>query len=204
MDERLLTYFSGSLVGFDLPTLERHPDTVYGLTKDLELSYFNPAWFEFAEENEGEPTISSKFTLGTPIESCLLGPAHEAYSRIYEEVLETGKARHVEYECSSPAKLRIFTNSTYPLKNGEGLVVINRIRRLENHDRIAVPEHLLIESDYRFHTGLVHQCCNCRCIQRVDDETKWEWIPQWVSKIPRNSSHTICPICFDYYWKFGN
>lgn len=201
MNKRITAQFKQNLVGFNLSTLEKHPDSIYGLSKDLLLSYFNPSWFKFADENNGEPILSETYPLGTPIEKCLLGDINPFYMENYSKVLKSGKVWHHEYECSSANEMRIYTKSTYPLKNNEGLVVVNRIRKKSSMTRTSVPESSFNGEHYTHSSGFIHQCCNCRCIQRVDDENIWEWIEEWVIKIPDNASHSICPVCFDYYWK---
>ena len=60
--------FLSKLDGFDFETLENCPHSIFGLSKDLQLIYFNKAWFDFAKQNNGEPGISNRFQLGTPIE----------------------------------------------------------------------------------------------------------------------------------------
>jgi len=53
--------FIENLVGFDFETLENHPDSVYGLSKDLTLSYFNPAWFKFSMKIMVNPRLQRIF-----------------------------------------------------------------------------------------------------------------------------------------------
>lgn len=48
--------FTDLLNGFNLDTLENDPNSIYGLSKQLTSNYLNPGWFDFARENEGEPS----------------------------------------------------------------------------------------------------------------------------------------------------
>ena len=49
--------------------------------------------------------------------------------------------------------------------------------------------------------GILHQCSHCRRVQNLVAEGAWDWVPEWVEEIPRNTSHTICPPCFEYYYR---
>ena len=42
-----------------LESLDSHPSTVYGLDSEFNISYLNPAWFKFAEENGNNLFVSS-------------------------------------------------------------------------------------------------------------------------------------------------
>ncbi len=203
METKLKLEFEENLKGFDMNTLEELPDTIYGLNKDLLLAYYNPGWHKFSKENNEEPNLSEDYPIGTPIEKCLLGEMKSFYIENYKKVLKSGKVWHHEYECSSPKEMRIFTQSTYPLRNKEGLVIVNRLRKVGPINRPLISEKEFNLNDYTHDTGFIHQCSNCRCIQRVDDERIWEWIEKWVIKFPENTSHSICQTCFDYYWKYS-
>ena len=63
------------LDSFNLETLEKDSNPIFGLSADLTLNYLNPAWFAFAAENEGEPAISQRFHLGAGIGVAMIGSA---------------------------------------------------------------------------------------------------------------------------------
>jgi hypothetical protein len=71
---------------------------------------------------------------------------------------------------------------------------------MDKIDRKAFDAHT---SNYLQSTGFINQCSNCRHCQRVGQEEIWEWILEWVERKPDNLSHSICPTCFDYYWKYS-
>jgi len=126
--ERYCKDFPSKLSGIDFNTLEESKDSVYGLSKELNLIYFNPGWIFFAEENGAEERILKEFPLGTPFIKAIDGKKiREFYVQIYKSVLNLGKPWHQEYECSSEDELRFYRQSVYPLKDGEGLIVINRL-----------------------------------------------------------------------------
>lgn len=100
--------FISKLAGFDFETLENSPHSIFGLSKDLELIYFNKAWFDFAQLNNGEPEISDHFKIGTPIEISISGVLKEYYIAQYKKIINDVKAWKHEYECSSSEVFRLF------------------------------------------------------------------------------------------------
>lgn len=195
--------FRDNLEGFDFQTLEDSPDSIFALSPSLELIYFNTAWFDFAKENNGEPKISVNFPLGTLIERAISGPFADFYINKFREVLLNGEVWSHEYECSSIDKYRVFQMITYPLRNGRGLIVVNtlKIERMRGSSQVTVESPN--PNDYIQQTGWFTQCSNCRRTQRTANSPIWDWVPCWVDEMPSNTSHSICPICYDYYWKYA-
>lgn len=195
--------FPDLLIGLDLETLEKSRACVFAVDKNLCLSYFNPAWYVFASENRGQPVISGNFPLGTPVLDAISGDLKEFYRKNLQQVFDKGEVWHHEYECSSPDSFRVFAQSVYPLKNSEGLVFVNQLRIerpiSDEGRRIGKPD----VQTYLQDSGYINQCSNCRCVQRVDENEVWDWVTDWVESSPHETSHTICPVCFDYYWKYG-
>ncbi len=201
--ERYKKDFPSKLKGIDLKTLEISSHSIYGLSKDLNLIFVNPGWIRFAKENDvGENTLN-KFPLGTSILKAIGGKkVKDFYAQNYKRVLTTGEVWHHEYECSSNNEFRRFHQGTYPLKNGEGLIIINTLVVKLPMDQIDRKAYEAIEKRYVQSTGFITQCSNCRHCQRVDQPEIWDWVPAWVEKMPDNCSHSICPTCFDYHWKY--
>ena len=191
--------FTSLLGGIDIETLESNPNTVYGLSRDLILNYFNPGWFKFGRENNGEPAISERFVLGTFIGDAITGDARDYYLDAFNQVLQTGKVWHHEYECSSPHLLRKFYQTVYPLYKHNGLVIVNSLVNEEPHDVVERKPFEAIEAVYRQLNGLITQCCNCRRVKRVDNPEVWDWVPSWVKKLPEKTSHTFCAVCSEFY-----
>lgn len=189
--------FISKLVEIDFETLEKDPHSIYAIDENFNLIYFNEAYFQFARENEGEPQITNNYSLGSNVLKAINGDIKKMYSQLLVEVLATGKSKNLSYECSSVKKYRLFMQKLYPLKNTKGVVILNSLqveREIEN-------EPSLLEKNYLQETGFINQCSNCRRTQSVIDLNKWDWVPDYISTMPKNMSHTICPICFDYYWK---
>ncbi len=189
-------------VGFDLETLNNSKDIIYALSKKLQIIYYNPSWLQFAKENGADLEQLNKYCINSPISKAIPKIFRKYYLSKFKECLVTGKIWRFDYECSSAEIYRTFNQITYPLKNGEGLIVVNRLRvemPMSKTNRISKKA---LENTYLHDTGFINQCSNCRCIQSVDDVEVWNWVPDWVKEFHPKTSHTICPVCFDYYWKY--
>ncbi|MBC7962985.1 MAG: hypothetical protein H7Y05_08580 [Steroidobacteraceae bacterium] len=194
--------FSALLNGFKLETLENDPNSIYGLSVGLALNYLNAGWFDFAKENQGEPAISERFVLGTYIGDAMSGSVRDYYLEAFQNVLQTGKVWHHDYECSSPEKFRIYHQSVYPLYNRQGLIIVNSLVKehpLETDSRTPCQP---IRNLYTQETGFITQCSNCRRVQLATRQDVWDWVPAWVEQMPENTSHGLCQICFEYYYEF--
>lgn len=189
--------------GFELETLEEDAHSICVLSDDLTLIYLNPAWSRFGREHGQENTAGVCCGLGTNLASILPEPLRDFYVTAYRQTLATGEAWHHDYECSSPELFRLYHQAVYPLHNGKGLLVINSLCEERPHcdDR---PAHAPDPSIYRSPTtGLVTQCCHCRRVQRLAEPAYWDWVPAWVAQMPVNTTSGLCPICYEYYWKYG-
>ena len=200
--ERFHEDFASLLNGFNLETLEKDANPIFGLSADLTLNYLNPAWFTFAAENEGEPAISDRFHLGTDIGVAMIGSARDYYLDIFQKIIQTGEVWHHDYECSSPEKFRIYHQAVYPLYNRCGLISVNSLVKEEPHGESSRKTCPPIVKIYTQDTGFITQCSNCRRAQRATQPEVWDWVPAWVARIPKNCSHSFCPICFEYYYLF--
>ena len=194
--------FSTLLDGFYLETLENDPNSIFGLATDLTLNYLNPGWFNFARDNDGEPAISARFILGSYIGDAMAGPARGYYLEIFQGILATGKVWHHDYECSSPEKYRIYHQSVYPLYKKNGLIIVNSLVKEQPHDARTRKPRSPVKENYLQETGFITQCSNCRRVQRASRQDVWDWVPAWIKKMPENTSHTFCPICYEYYYEF--
>ena len=193
--------FPDLLQGFELGTLERDAHVIYALSADLELIYFNPAWFRFARENHGEPAISQRFGLGTPAEDFLPAVVRDFYQNAYREALRTGEVWHHDYECSTPTRYRLYHQTSYPFHNGAGLLLVHSLCEERPHQAAYRPPQPPDTQTYRSRaTGLVTQCCNCRRIQRPLEPVRWDWVPAWVERMPERTTSGLCPLCYEYYW----
>ncbi len=193
---RYLNTFVDILDKIDFDTIENSPHSIYAISKKFELIYLNQGWFNFAKENNGEPDISEKFKIGTSIFKGIKGIVSEYYYDKYSTILKTLKPWSHEYQCSSNELYREFLQNVYPLKKGEGLLIVNSLKIEEPHE--VLTSH---NNSYLQENGFIVQCCNCRKTQKADDHDIWDWVPHYIEKMPPNVSHSICPVCFDYYYK---
>jgi hypothetical protein len=200
--KRFYEDFHVLLNGFNFETLENDSNSIFGLSTDLTFNYLNPAWFSFSEKNEGEPAISERFGLGTHIGDALSGSARDYYLDIFQRVLQKGEVWHHDYECSSPKKFRLYHQSVYPLYNRSGLVIVNSLVTEQPFDESLRRSYPPIMNLYTQETGFIIQCSNCRRVQRAPKQDVWDWVPVWIENMPENTSHSICPICFEYYYEF--
>jgi len=195
--------FPDLIQGFELATLDKDPHTIFALSPDLTFIYFNPAWFRFAADNHGEPALSRKFRLGTTFAAALPPVLHDFYIEAYTRVVDTGKPWQHEYECSSPERFRVYHQTVYPFRNGQGLLVVNSLCEERGHINDYRPPHPPDAGVYRSReTGLITQCCNCRRTQRCGEPERWDWVPAWVARMPHKTTSGLCQLCYEYYWKY--
>lgn len=196
---RVTPAFVATLDKFELSTLEHEAGAVYALDSELRLCYFNPAWFRFAHDNQGEPAISTRFALGTSLADAISGPLQAFYLQAYRQVLDDGATWEHDYECSSAILLRRFHQKSYPLARRQGIIIINNlmIEQVHPDGDDSTPD----ESLYRDSHGLLTQCSHCRRVQRTTQPEHWDWVPAWVARQPPRTSHSLCQPCYDYYYR---
>lgn len=194
--------FLASLDRFSLETLEQEKGSVYAIDSRLRIIYQNPAWFIFAAENGGEPAISSRFRLGCSLGDAIQGPLHEFYVRHYLAALHSKQSWKHDYECSSESEFRLYHQESFPIANHQALVIINSLKVYHPHLYDSAASAGADESSYRNEHGFITQCSHCRRVQRPENPEQWDWVAEWVSRIPPNTSHSLCRPCFDYYFRF--
>ena len=193
--------FPEKLKGVDFQTLEDDPSTIFALSKKLTLTYLNPAWFTFAEVNHGEPDISERFPVGTHIADAMSEPFRDFYINLYQDLLAREEVWEHDYECSTPEAYRVFHETAYPLHDLEGILVVSSLLLEEEHadtERVSMPP---VIEHYRLANGTITQCSYCRRFQRATTLDVWDWVPDWITHPPHKVSHSLCRICFDYYFK---
>lgn len=193
--------FISKLEGIKFDTLEQSPHTIFGLSPELKFIYFNKAWFHFAQQNNGEPGITKRFSLDTPFEAGVSGLLKEYYINSYKEVLKEMEVWNHEYECSSATNYRLYHLNAYPLKNKQGIIVVNSLQIDRIIDESFRKISTLSIDNYINLYGLINQCSNCRKTKRKNPSEFWDWVPTLVEEFYPNISHSVCPICYDYYWK---
>lgn len=188
--------FETELTGFAFDTLERDAHSVFALSADLELTYFNPAYGRFTVDNGFAAGL--RFPLGRRLLDFIRGPQRAHCEESFRRVLATGTPWHHEYDCHSGGEFREFFQGVYPREDRNGLVVVNSLKVSRPMGEVASPA---LEGEYLQPSGSLTQCGNCRRTQRNDESSIWDWVPAWVSAMPSHTSHSLCPTCFDYYWK---
>lgn len=201
--ERFAAGFEDKLVGIDLETLEQSTRTICCVDRKLNINHVNPSWVTFALSNGANEANLNKVLLGSSITQAIGGrKIRDFYVQNYTRILDTGEVWRHDYECSTHHEYRLFSQIAYPLKDGEGLIIINSLKVNFPMDQTGRKAHKAIEEYYTQSTGFIVQCTNCRHTLRADDSNAWDWVPEWVERMPKNCNHTICPTCFDYYWKY--
>lgn len=203
-NKRFIPDFPLKLKGIDFETLEKDENSIYGLSKEMKFIYFNPGFIQFSRSNDIEGNLINNLPLGIPVSKILAGEKiSEFYIQNFKRIIATGEIWHHEYECSSADEFRIYRQTTYPLKDGEILIIINKLIVVQPIESTGRETNDADPKRYVQSSGFITQCGNCRHIQRTDQSEIWDWVPAWAEKIPEGTSHSICPICFDYYWKYG-
>jgi hypothetical protein len=192
--------FRRLLDGHNTDEIEEYGSTIYGAWPDLTHAYFNPAWSRFAEANRGEPDVSQKWGLGCHILDAIGEPLRSYYDQAWKKCLQEKKPWEHRYECSSADVYRLLHMTCYPLANGNGLLVVNATVVEHPQDSQERPPHRADAAAYLDANGVIHQCMHCRKVQCHDAQDRWDWIPGWVERSPMFASHTLCPICLDYYY----
>lgn len=184
---------------FKLQSLEAYRNTIYVLSSELRMLYFNPGWIRFYEKNnDGIPPTGAK--IGDHVLDAMRGPEKHYYEELFLKALNEKVTLEHYYECNTPDLLRIYVQEIHPLDEGEGLLVENHIRlemEMEEAGRMA---QKLLNERYLNADGYYTQCSNCRKTQRAMPSGEWDRVPTLVEKMPPNVSHSICPLCFDRYW----
>ncbi len=201
LPQRIAAPFDAQLDRFSLQTLEQERGAIYALDRDLRLCYLNPAWYTFAWDNQGEPDISQRFPVGTPLTAAIQGPLRDFYADAYRQVLHDGQVWEHNYECASDTIFRRFHQRAYPIDGGHAVVVVNNLVVSHPYQQEHGPTTAPNESSYRNSDGLIVQCSHCRRVQHADSPDRWDWVPAWVAKIPPRTSHSLCYPCYEYFYR---
>ncbi|XOV91079.1 MAG: hypothetical protein ACFHWX_12800 [Bacteroidota bacterium] len=200
---RYASDFQERLTKFDFNTLEESVDTIYALNSNLEFIYFNPQYIKFAQENGFKGDILEKFPIGSSIGQVLKGDVlREFYLQNYQKSLSENVPWTFEYKCSTPSIFRAYQQRTYPIVESECIVILNSLIAERPIREVFTHDHEPNEEIYLQTNGLIYQCSNCRRTQQSKDSEKWDWVSKYIEKMSLKISHGICPLCFDYYWKY--
>ena len=177
-------------------TLRADSAVCYLLDSDLNIAYANPAWDQFARDNDGSQ-LTADTVIGTNIFEVIPTVLRPFYTRVFEQVRSTAVVWQHIYECSGPERFRKF-----------------RMRlHLMDPDWLMVSNTLLVEEDlgwkapasdyiYRNRRGLIVMCAHCRSSQRIDDPRQWDFCSAHL-KVPPASLGVhagLCPTCRGYFY----
>lgn len=101
------------------------------------------------------------------------------------------------YECSSPTIFRKFMMHVFPLKKTPGLLVVNSLCVERPHE---ASHESPCGAGYRSSHGVVVMCSHCRRTKRSESSDHWDWVPEYVERLPPNTSHGLCNLCLEYYY----
>ncbi|WP_273274936.1 hypothetical protein [Maribacter polysiphoniae] len=192
--------FLDKIKGFNLQVLENSKYPIYALSKELKFIYFNPAWSHFAKDNQFEGRALKNLSLGSPYLKSIKGVWLKLYfQKNYKKVIRTGETWHHEYQCSSNEFYRFYHQTAYPLLDKSGVLIVNTEVFKLPMDQMNIKTFEVIIERYTQPNNRINQCSNCRHTQRADEPDLWDWVPNWVEKLPINSNLSICPTCKHLY-----
>jgi PAS domain-containing protein len=184
---------------FDYPSsvVEAEAGVIFCLDPDLTITYCNPAWDRFAEENGG-PGLR----LPAPIGRCILdyigGPDRDYFEKQYKRTLKQSEIWERDYECSSKTLYRKFRLRAVPMQKNRGLFVMNFLRVEHPHE---VQPCLRLDDFYRDSRGLIRMCASCRrTCRNAPGGDVWDWVPDYVDSLPFQTTHGICGPCQELYY----
>lgn len=189
--------FAKRLAAYDIPDLDARADTVYALSGDRRLVYVNPAWRTFALAN-GARWAAGEWGLGASYDAALPEVLRRFYADLFARARREGAPVDHDYECSSARRHRRMRMRVYPLAP-EGWLVVNAIVAESDHPGPASPPSI---PGYVDAHGLVVMCAHCRRVRRVDraDGERWDWVPEWVARMPERTSHSLCGPCLAHHY----
>jgi len=201
---RLDRAFRNRLPDFDFESLHDSDDVVYGAWSDGRLTYTNNGWDRFATENEA-PRLNRGWPLGRSIWDVIPEPLLPFYRDGWEWALASGSPWGHTYECSSEDITRIYRMTVMGLPDVGAVLVVNAL--VASLESSAAPAERRIALDaageeaYRDENGLITQCSHCRRVQHPSSTDRWDWVPAWVHRSPRDTTHGLCGVCFAYHYR---
>ena len=186
------------LFPFKFATLDDEASTIYGLTGELRICYVNRAWTAFARANGASWADDARWGVGANWMDAMPSALRPAYERLFHRARNEQIVVDHEYECSSPTTLRRYQMRIHPCASGAFLVV-NALVAASPLVRAASEP---VENLYRDTRGIITQCCHCRCVRSASGQPQyeWNWVPDFVTRPPANTSHGLCGLCFSYYY----
>ena len=186
---------------FEKKAFEDYPGTIFCLDENLTICYVNKGWTRFATENGGAESVLKNFSLGSNFADAIKGELKEPMVEKFKLCLTEKKPWIHDYECSSETQYRLMRQFVYPAYQNTRLIVVNVLSIEAPIGEVKSQPWNPDQELYLMNSGFFTQCTNCRCTQRNDNSNQWDWVPQYVHQMPPNTSHSICPVCFELFWK---
>lgn len=192
--------FAPLLRPFDPAALETHAGSILGLWPNDAIAYLNPAWYQFAYENGGEPGVSTRWDLGATMTSAISTTLLPFYVAAMGACRRRQKPWEHSYECSSPDVFRQFRMKMYPLSPAGEVLIVHSLASERAHAESTGETRAKSADTYLNDFGLLDQCAHCRRFRHQKISNRWDWISEWVRNRPSTVSETLCQICRDYYY----
>ncbi len=179
-------------------TLEPSPIVSYVVDGNLTVQYCNRAWDRFALEN-GAPELTGKATVGLDLRRVVADDLLPFYVRGFEHAEQQGTVWECAYECSSPELFRKFQMRIHPLRPAGWSLVTNTLV-IERHRTEVMTGGLGSLDGYVNLHDQITMCCHCRNSRRANQPEHWDFVPALLDRNIKNISHSLCPICLDYFY----
>lgn len=179
---------------FDSAQLAAASATLVAIDPEGAILWLNPAWYEFARQNAGEAVLE-RFDVGANYFDGIAPPLRDFYQETLARVWSEKRIFEQDYECSTPDIRRYLHLRVLPV-SGAGLLLEHSLTIETPNTMQPCPAEDVL---YRMPDGVIVQCSNCRRTRRAD-QSGWDWVPQWVKKVPETMSHGLCEVCVGFYW----
>ena len=181
----------------DRAALESSSRVVIGIWPDGTIGYVNPRFDSVAREAGADPAFASSWGVGANyFAACPEIVGARIRSRI-AAVLESNAPQEFDYLCPTPHSSATHMVRFYPFAESKALVLVHTLVREVPYPSSRL--HPPVIERYRSAAGIVTQCMHCRCVRVVGDTPVWEFVPEFVERMPENTSHGICDPCLLHY-----
>lgn len=171
-------------------------DVVFLLDDQLCFLDVNGIWDKFADENGGS-NLSLSTIKGSSILSCTPEVLRGFYVVKYEAARRSAEPIRLEYDCSSPEKIRLLRMEISSIETS--LLVVNHVL-WEEPSVVRKAEFSLDVSLYLSPDKIVTMCANCRKSKRLDLPETWDWVPEFLQDRRLRVSHGLCPRCVKRFY----
>lgn len=166
---------------------------IYRIDAGDRISHVNPAWSEFARDNQGEAVMPGK-VLG---KNLLLAMTDQTVRELYVQMIRRARAGAIvrfHYRCDAPDRRRTFEMQIRPLVDGE-VEFASTLRHEEPREPVALLQAGQVRDD-----RLLRVCSWCQKVALP--ESTWVPVEEAVEvlqlleadKFPR-LTHGICEPC---------